>query len=75
MAEEKCEHHYVKDGVVYEVQDLPAPNPPVADALVVYYFNSFFCAKCLNRRYEKIDFEANTYNSIRYGAIPMPEKQ
>jgi hypothetical protein len=69
-----CEHIYVKDGMRYLVGKYKNPEyARLADANPVFYYTFYFCEKCLNKQYEKMGLELDTYAAVRYDALPMPE--
>ena len=62
-----CEHKFVYGGVRYEVQDW---NYSGSGAKPIYYFDWFYCEKCLGDKYNSLDVETDTYSRILFGATP-----
>ena len=70
---EVCQHKYVYNGVRHMVGKYENPEyARLADANPVFYYDFYFCERCLDKRYEKLDIELDTYAVIRYDALPMP---
>ena len=66
----RCEHKFVYGGVKYEVMPwirLEANTQPV------YYYDWFYCERCLEKRYEKLPIEGNTHEEIQFDASPRAE--
>ena len=61
------EHNFAKEGIVYEVQNYKLPG---SGACPVFYYNSFFCTICLERRYEVLPVQTSSYDKIALDATP-----
>lgn len=71
---EDCEHKYVKAGMRYLVGRYKNPEyARLANANPVFYYTFYFCEKCLNKYYEKMGLELDTYATVRHDALLMPE--
>jgi hypothetical protein len=64
-----CDHDYTYQGVVYVVGSYPLPG---SGAKPVTYYESFFCRRCLDRRFVILPGEHNNYQPVLYGATPKP---
>jgi len=67
--EMNCEHKFVYRGIVYEND----PNPMSGTgARRRYYFEQFFCEKCLTKKDNRLPMQENdnTYYDVKYGATP-----
>jgi hypothetical protein len=62
-----CEHKFVFGGVKYEDGHYPLPG---SGARSRQYFDFYFCEKCLEKKYEKLPFEDNTYSKVQFSASP-----
>ena len=62
-----CEHKYIYKGVAFK------KAYPIAgsSASMIYYYDSFFCEKCLEVVNKKLDFSHSSYDSIKFGATPL----
>lgn len=56
-----CDHKFIYGGVKYEIKDW-GRRP-------VYYFDWFFCEKCLKNDYKKLEGEGESFR-IQFGATP-----
>ena len=63
-----CEHKYVEGRVKYRVHP---GNLPGSGASAVSYYQFFFCEKCLDRKFELLPTRTNSYERIRFDAVPM----
>lgn len=71
---EDCEHKYVRGGIRVAIGKYKNPEyARLVDANPVFYYTFYFCEKCLDKYYEKMGIELDTYAVIRYDALPMPE--
>ncbi len=61
------EHKFICGGIKYEVQDW---NLPGSGARRIYYFDWFYCERCLENKYQMLDVETDTYSKILFGATP-----
>lgn len=66
-----CEHKFIYGGVKYEIQEWKLPG---SGAQAVHYFDWFFCEKCLENRYKKLDAESDTYGKALFDATPKVAK-
>ncbi len=66
-----CEHKFIHGGIKYEVQEWKLPG---SGARPVYYFEWFYCERCLEKRYEKLDTETDSYSKVLFGATPKGDK-
>lgn len=62
-----CDHKFVHGGVKYEIQEWKIPG---GGAQPVYYFDWFYCEKCLQNEYQRLAESSNTYEPIRFEATP-----
>lgn len=62
-----CEHEFTYGGVKYEIQEWKLPG---SGAQPVYYYDHYFCRKCLEHRYERLNVTTSTYDKINFGATP-----
>jgi len=63
-----CDHKFVYGGVKYrryENADLGLR------AWLIYYYDWFYCERCLKQMYEKLNIKANTYEPILFNATPI----
>lgn len=56
-----CKHKFVYGGIKYEVKDW-GHRP-------VYYYDWFFCEKCLESKYNRLEGEGESFR-IQFGATP-----
>jgi len=62
-----CEHKFVYGGARYKVDDNPRPG---TGSHYRYYYDWFFCEKCLESRYERLAFLDTTYDKVALNALP-----
>lgn len=62
-----CDHDYSYCGVRYKMGD----KVPGSGSRYVNYFESFFCKKCLDRRYVSLEFVGNSYDKLSFDATPI----
>ena len=62
-----CEHKFVYRGVVYSVQDHKIPG---SGGQEVYYYDFYFCERCLDKKYDRLPYTSNSYDAIRLQAMP-----
>lgn len=67
-----CEHKFVYGGVKYQVQEWMLPG---SGAQPVYYFDWFYCEKCLERHYKRLPVESNTYQKTLFNASPVEQSE
>ena len=74
MSEGVCEHDYRYGGVKYQF----GPQRSGGNAHNTYYYDWFYCSKCLHRRYVKLDAYSVGYkhkpNNVWFNATPMSEE-
>lgn len=72
-----CEHTFVHQGVrirIGDPEEYEAFEPRgLENNKPVFYYDFYFCEKCLLKHYEKMDLVLDTYATIRYDALPLPE--
>jgi hypothetical protein len=66
-AAKMCGHKFVHGGVKYEIQDWKLPG---SGARAVYYYDWFYCERCLENKYTQLPSETSTYDKILFGATP-----
>lgn len=62
-----CEHKFTYAGIKYELTNNRYPG---SGAREVQYFDFFFCEKCLEKKYVKLDCVTTSYDKIQFGAAP-----
>jgi hypothetical protein len=62
-----CDHKFVYAGIKYEVQDWKIPG---GGSQPVWYFDWFYCEKCLENKYHRLAIERDTYEKTMFGASP-----
>ena len=62
-----CDHKFIHGGGKYEVQEWKLPG---SGAQSVYYYDWFYCERCLKDRYKELETETDTYSKILFGATP-----
>lgn len=67
MTQDACEHKFIYSGVKYEIQEWKLPG---SGAQPIYYYDWFYCEKCLDNKYQKLNDQTDTYSSILYRATP-----
>ena len=65
---EICEHKWIYRGVGYEVQYWKLPG---SGAQPIYYYDVYFCERCLTIKTSKLNISSNTYGKILFGATPV----
>lgn len=60
-----CNHTFIHGGVKYEIQDWTISG---SSARPVWYFDWFYCEKCLQNQYRRLAEETNTYQPILFNA-------
>lgn len=69
-----CQHKFVRDGVRYRIGDADEHQVRnIEDNRPVFYYEAYFCEKCLLKDYVKMALVLDAYATIRYGALPLPE--
>lgn len=66
MKDSECDHEFIFGGVRYEIKDWKLPG---SNAQPVHYFTWFYCVKCRESRYIKLEPETNTYQRVLFGAV------
>lgn len=70
MTPDTCEHKWVYAGIVYELSEHKLPG---SGAHRIIYSESFFCERCLGRRFLKLPHsEDNSYSKPNFNATPKP---
>jgi len=68
---EECNHKFIYGGVKYKDGDMIAGS----SAKIRHYYDWFYCERCLEIRYEKLDCGKNSsYDHVRFGATPINEE-
>lgn len=67
----ECEHSFTYGGVKYEVQNWTNPG---SGSRPVYYFDWFYCTKCLTNRYDQLAYQGNSYDKLHFNATPKKGK-
>lgn len=72
-----CQHKFVQGKVRIRIGD-PSEceafqSRGLPDNKPVFYYESYFCEKCLFKYYEQMDLVLDVYAAIRYDALPLPE--
>ena len=65
------QHKFIYGGIRYAIQDWKLPG---SGAQPVYYFDYYFCEKCLEPKTIKLLLESNNYCDILFGATPIDER-
>ena len=65
---EICDHKWIYRGVGYEVQDWEFPGSATRP---VYYYDVYFCERCLTIKTSKLNVRSGTYEKILFGATPV----
>lgn len=60
-----CEHKFVYGGIKYEIQNYKLAG---SSAQPIFYFDWFYCEKCLENKYKKLAIETDTYSKILFNA-------
>jgi hypothetical protein len=63
-----CQHRFVYGGVKFSLSDYPIPG---GGAYLRHYQDWFYCEKCLENQYRSLNFTDNSYQSIKFNAIPL----
>ena len=63
-----CDHKFIYGGVKYKVASMHLPG---TSARPVYYYDWFYCERCLERKYKKLVIEATSYDDLKFNATPM----
>jgi hypothetical protein len=64
--EEGCEHLYVYAGVVFDY----VGQIPGSGAQHRAYYNWFFCNKCLENTYNRLNSDDDSYSKVQFNATP-----
>jgi len=59
-----CKHKFVYGGVKFKLVERSFGN-------VLHYFDWFYCEKCLESKFAKLDASSDTWN-VLYSASPIP---
>jgi len=62
-----CEHDYTYSGVRYKIGD----RVPGSGSRYVNYYESFYCRRCLDRRYVRLGTVGNSYDKLSFDAVPI----
>lgn len=65
---DSCKHKYVYGGVKYQVQDYKNPG---SGSSPVYYYDFYYCEKCLHKKLDKLDVVRTSYDPILFEATPV----
>jgi len=64
-----CTHEFVYAGVRFQIKDR---NLPGSGARPVYYYDYYYCQKCLQGKAVELNAQTNTYEPIQFDATPLP---
>lgn len=62
-----CKHKFIYGGVKYHISNEKLPG---SGAQYVFYFDWFYCEKCLEYEYRRLKEYTNTYQELAYNATP-----
>lgn len=63
-----CEHKFVYGGIKYKEETYPLPG---TGARKRTYFDWYYCEKCLEKKFEELNFEDNSYGKVQFNASPL----
>lgn len=63
-----CLHEYVYGGVKFRIGHKLMGSA----ARAVFYYDWFYCSKCLEDKFRRLSYKTNTYEDIRNNATPLP---
>lgn len=64
-----CLHSWTYGGVRYRIGDRISGS----SAHEINYFEAYYCQRCCERKFVKLEVTHDSYHAIRFGATPMPE--
>lgn len=64
-----CEHNWQYAGVRYRI----GHQLPGSSAHEVRYFECYFCSRCREREYTKLELVHDSYQRVRHQATPIEE--
>lgn len=62
-----CEHIFKYGGVKYEIDPQPLSG---TGAKTVWYFDWYYCEKCLFETFRRLEERGTTYEVIKFNATP-----
>lgn len=64
-----CVHEFIYGGVKY--RDDYSNRLSGTGAVRRIYYDWFYCKKCLEPMFKKLDYEATSYDDIKFSATPV----
>lgn len=64
---DECQHKFVYGGVKFKAESYAMSG---TSAHARYYYDWFYCEKCLKNHYKMLSERDNTYGPVLFGATP-----
>lgn len=61
-----CQHEFVYRGVVFRAMNML----PGSSACRRFYFDAYFCRRCLMERKRGLDYQDDSHQKLKFGATP-----